>query len=236
MIYRNNQELQNLHVGDKEIQRVLLGESLVWENNKIVLLGTGTSWNIRTLFPTLYNRLTVDNFFLLSANTVTGSDTVRVNYEGDTHYIYITGGLSKSYNPSNGQLSMYLYNNDNTSSVRAVMVTKPEKLTYLGYGTTFNVKTRFPNTYQSMTANNFVIRTLNHWNSSGGRSYGLICNNSRSYTGTWSGTNTETLNKSYNASTGILTCYLNDTGNCDNIDFWDRNSNVYAYASEKSFV
>ena len=91
------------------------------------------------------------------------------------------------------------------------------------------------NTYQNMTADNFVIRTVSHWNNTGS-SNGLICNNSRTNVGNWSGTNTETFTKSYNPSTGVLTCYLNDTGNCDNIESWNRNTNVYAYALEKSFV
>lgn len=235
MIYLNNKELGNLHVGEKEIQRVLLGESLIWENNKVVVLGWGKSWNIRDLYPNLYNQLTADNFFFLSANTVTGSDSVSVAYQGDTQYISIRGGLSKSYNPSTGVLSMYLYNNSNSSNVCAVMVSKPEKLIYMGLGTSFNVRSKFPNAYQSMTVDNFIVRTVSHWNNTGS-SNGLICNNSRSYPGNWSGTNRETFTKSYNPNTGVLTCYLNDTGNCDNIESWNRNSNVYVYAAERSFV
>ena len=50
MIYKNNQELQNLHIGENEIQRVLLGEHLIWENNKIIDLGWAKSWNIKNLF------------------------------------------------------------------------------------------------------------------------------------------------------------------------------------------
>lgn len=235
MIYRNNKELQNLHVGDKEIQRVLLGESLIWENNKIVVLSEGRTWDIRSLYPTLYNTFTLDNFFLLSANRVTGSSSVTVAYEGDVKYLSITGGLSKEYIASTGTLNEYLFNNSNRSNVIPVVVSKPEKLIYCGLGTSFDMKTFFPNSYQSLTVNNFIIKTVRHFNGSG-RAYGLICNNSRTFPGNWSATNTETLVKTYNASTGILSCYLNDTGNADGIDRWNSNSNVYLYASEKSFV
>ena len=235
MIYLNNKELDNLHIGEKEIQRVLLGESLIWENNKIVNLGFGKSWDIQNLFPNIYNELTADNFFFLSFNNVTGSTSVNVAYTGDTKYLRIDGGLSKAYDPSTGILNAYLYNNSNKSDVCAVLVTKPEKLVYLGLGTSFDVKTRFPDRYQSMTADNFVVQTIRHWNGNG-RSFGLICNNSRSSVGSWSGYNVESFVKTYDASNGILTCYLNDTGNCDNIDRWNGNSSVYAYASGKSFA
>lgn len=235
MIHIGSKDPENLHLGNKQLERVMLGNKVVWENNKIILLGNGKSWNIKNLYPNLYNKLTVDNFFILSADSVTGSDSVHVAYEGDTQYIHIRGGLNKDYTPSTGALNMYLFNNGNSSNLRAVMVSKPEKLVYCGYGQSFDIKRLFPTKYQTMNENNFVIKTVVHWNGDG-RPAGLICNNSRSYPGSWSGSNTEKLVKSYSPSTGVLSCYLNDSGDCDNIDTWNRSSNVYVYASEKAFA
>lgn len=236
MIYIGGKEPENLHLGSKQLERVLLGTKIVWENNKIILLGSGKTWNIKDLYPNLYDKLTEDNFFILSAESVSGSDSVHVAYEGDTKYIHISGGLKKTYNKETGSLEMYLYNNSNTSKLTALIISKPEKLVYVGFGTSFNIKNLFPTKYQNMNENNFIVKTLRHWNGSNGNSYGLICNNSRTYPGDWDGTNTTSLIKKYDPSTGVLTCYLRDKGTCENIDNWDRNSNVYVYASEKAFA
>lgn len=231
MIYNNNQELQNLHIGENEIQRVLLGEHLIWENNKIVDLGWGKSWDIKSLFPNLYQDLTIDNFFLLSANNVSGSDTVV-----GTGRLGLASGIVKSYDASTGVLSFYTSYNygQMTNTVRAVMVSKLDKLTYVGYGTSFNVKNIFPNDYQNMTVDNFLVKTIRHWNSDTGLPYGYDYHGSRSISGTWTADGNFTFHKSYNASTGVLTVYFNSSGSASGVsDTWNRNSNCYVYASKK---
>lgn len=231
MIYLNNKELENLHIGEQEIQRVLLGESLIWENNRIVNLGSGKTWNIQNLFPSLYSRLTADNFFFLSFNNV--SESVRVTVqEGGSDRLWIYGGLTKSYNPSTGVLNLYPYLNSQSANLTAVMVTKPEKLTYVGTGTSFNVRNLFPNDYQNMTANNFLVKTLSHWN--GGGANGIVCNEVRNYAGTFSANDLLSFSKSYNPSTGQLTIYAKDNGGTDNATSWNRNSNCVVYGTKKT--
>ena len=233
MIYLNGKELDNLHIGEKEIQRVLLGESLIWENNRIVNLGAGTTWNIRELYPRLYDKLTADNFFFLTFSDAYTSVSVTVQ-SGGSERLYIYGGVSKSYNPTTGILTFYPYLNSSGANLTAVMVTKPEKLVYLGLGTSFNVRTYFPNSYMNLTVDNFIVKGISHWN--GGGSTGLVCNEVRNYAGRFDANDRLSFTKSYNPSTGVLTIYANDYGNTDSNPYWNRNSSVYVYASEKSFA
>ena len=229
MIYKNNEELQNLHIGENEIQRVLLGEHLIWENNKIIDLGWGKTWNIQNLFPNLYQDLTIDNFFLLGATQVSGSDTLV-----GTGEVSIYDGIQKSYNATTGVLSFNTYCNGTTGNVRAVMVSKVDKLTYVGFGTSFNVKNLFPNDYMNMTADNFLVKTMKHWNASSELSITYSYHGRRSYSGTWTADGTFRFYKSYNAETGILTVYFNSSGSASGVsDTWNRNSNCYVYASKK---
>lgn len=72
------------------------------------------------------------------------------------------------------------------------------RLIDLGVGTSFNVKNTLPNDYQSLNANNFYIYQANG-SIGGGGSTDEYTHNQASSSGT--------LVKSYNASTGVLTCY-----------------------------
>lgn len=231
MIYLNNKELDNLHIGETTIQRVLLGESLIWENNKIVNLGAGTTWNIRELYPNLYDRLTADNFYFLTFNSVSTSVVVNVQ-TGGSERLYIYGGVTKSYNPQTGILTFYPYLNSSSATLTAVMVTKPEKLVSLGTGTSFNVRAKFPTNYMNLTADNFIVKSISHWN--GGGATGLVCNEVRNYAGRFDANDRLSFTKSYNASTGVLTVYANDYGNTDSNPYWNRNSSVSIYATTKT--
>ena len=70
--------------------------------------------------------------------------------------------------------------------------------TYLGTGTSFDVKSKFPNEYGSFTADNFICEATGNVSKRGGagnsHGAGSIYLNCHIY-----------VNKSYNASTGILT-------------------------------
>ena len=71
---------------------------------------------------------------------------------------------------------------------------------YLGNNTTFDIKTLFPNDYQSFTSDNFIVETIT----------GSIPSSSVNAKGTWdssslSGNSSLTVSKSYNAETGQLT-------------------------------
>lgn len=222
MIYLNDNELDNLHIGDKEIQRVLLGESLIWENNKVVSLGWGRNFNISGTLPNKYTQLSTSNIFFLSMSNLTTTE----GFSG-TGYLTIRTGFTKTYNASNGAMQMNPWCQRDVGTVSAVVVTKPSKLTYLGTATSFNVKSRFPNDYMNFTVNNFLISGINQYNN------GLILNAYRGVEGSWNATNHHDFIKSYNNSTGVLTCYLRDYGQDNTVERWDFTSPVSVYVTKK---
>ncbi len=232
-IYQGNKEIESVFFGTTPIQQIYQGTNEIWSNGKVIDLGWGTSWNIKNLYPNLYSQLTADNFFFLSANSSTGGASVSVAYVGDTKYLTIRAGIIKSYDSSSGILTFYDHTNNGVGSMHCVMVVDTSKLTYLGLGTSFNIASRFPNDYMNFTSNNFLIRTIRHWNSDYGGSEMLVCNSSRSSPGNYSATSTWSFIKSYNASTGVLTAYSKDRGSEDTGDTWDRNSSCYAYFTKK---
>ena len=69
---------------------------------------------------------------------------------------------------------------------------------YLGTGTSFNIKSRFPNIYSTLTANNFIIGT------NGAPSASTSYYSDNVYHATSSAYTGFGLSKSYNSSTGIL--------------------------------
>lgn len=167
---RNGNELQNCSYGSTEIQKIMYGTNVVWENLKFVDLGTAQSFNIRNYTDNWAN-LTVDNFFMIGNSgraSLSGSET------GDVVF-YVWNDWEKSY--SNGTLTFRVKLTDGNSnvaygSVHAVMVEKRDKLVYLGNGQSFNVR-GYSNyadfTYRNLlmlkpsgTANNGV-RTPNSW-------------------------------------------------------------------------
>ncbi len=70
-----------------------------------ILLGTATSFNVKTLVPNVdYTKLTADNFFIKS---VSGVGDFEVSVSGIQEHPYGKGSFTKSYNASTGVLSCY---------------------------------------------------------------------------------------------------------------------------------
>lgn len=200
-ITKGTKEATDIFYGETEIQEVRLGETLKYIANKIIYLGTGTSFNVASVYSK-YRELTADNFFFLNMGNASASD--RVNGTG---YLTITGDFYKSYNPNTGILTMFNACGNSTDlmsankgSVSAYLITKPQKLVNLGYGFSFNVS-NYPN-FRQFTADNFFIQTIPYH--SGGYPH-YILHNSRTYDGQWYADGNTTFTKSYNASNGVLT-------------------------------
>ena len=232
-IFKGTTEIDSVKIGDTQISQVYAGAQEIWANVKVIDLGWGQSFDVRALYPK-YSQLTVNNFFFLSANSVSGGDSVRVT--STTEYLRIWTGMQKGY--SNGILTFFSGVNNNHANVRAVLVSDPSKLVYLGYGTSFNVRNSFPDSYGSMTNDNFIILKIRHPNPSGGydEMWGRIFNDSRTAPGDYSASDTWSFTKSYNASNGTLSCYANDSGSSDIGQSFGGTSNVYAYAYKKAVV
>ena len=202
----NGKDLQLCYFEDQEISKITFGEFIVWEGQRVIDLGTGRSWDIKTLYPSLYSKLTANNFFFYSANSASITDSIRMrDTDTERQRRSFSGGIRKSYNPETGVLSAYLYagNTNNSYSygnVRMALVTRPEKLIYLGNGYSFNVKSR--SEYQSFTSNNFLISSATDV------SWGAMFY-PQGYTYDDSGRATISVSKSYNASTGVLSGSIN---------------------------
>lgn len=241
-VYLGDKEIEIGAFGDKELVNLYLGDKEIWGGGKVIDLGWGTSWDIKSLYPKLYNKLTADNFLLVAANTVSYWASMKPSgtYQ---EYTNCFDGIIKSYNASTGVLEFRTQGDGDTSgirtnSVRVVLVVKLDKLTYLGYGTTFNVANVFPNDYKNMTVNNFALRTIVHWNTSGTATYSLCSRSGRvgdGYT-TYSDDGQFGIVKSYDANTGVLRMYGRSWGTSDPNDSWDRSCNAYVYASKKPLI
>lgn len=234
----NLKDLAECYSGQTEIERIMYGDRLVWEGNKVIYLGNGQSFDVASVYSD-YASLTADNFLFLSASSCSGSDTETVRYDGDNKYVTIYSGMLKSYNASNGTLSFQSGCGDSRGNVRALLVKDISKLVDMGNGTTFNVKNYFPNDYQSMTADCFAARIIKHWNSTNSNNaWNFTCRIGCYYTGTYSASSTWSMVKSYDPSTGILTFHPNDNGSGINgTQTWNRNGTmIHVYARKKSFV
>lgn len=197
-IYNGTNEITQIFYGTNEISEVYYGTNLVWSGFKCIDLGSAQSFNVASIYSK-YGSLTVNNFYYLTMDTATGSDTERYP---DHSYLRLYGWLRKSYNASTGVFTSCHYVNEDSSAqtgsnVRVVLVTDPSKLTLIGTGQTFNIKSMLSN-YASLTANNFIIQA--------NASQEYLTNTSMSVEGRYSITGTRSLEKSYNASTGVLTC------------------------------
>lgn len=223
MIYKGTKELENLYLGNKELEAVYLGNKEIWTNNVGIYLGSGTSFNIRTLLPNVdYTQLTVNNFYAINGNS-----NYQIWHGGDSKYKPYRTWVEnvKSYNASTGVLTFYyrgMYSSGQGSgthqnyNAQVMFVKKPSKLVSFTTGSgAYNVKNLFPNDYQKMTANNFFIKNF--------RGYGDDIGGWGSQSWTFQRINV----KSYNASNGTLTWYNNKVDPDDGTLF-DSGFTVYA--------
>lgn len=225
-IYYGTNQIDSIYYQGTQLDEVYFGDNLVYSSSKTVELGTNTSFNIKDLYPNLYSKLTADNFFALSAGTASGTNGITMR-ESDTEreWAGFSGALAKSYNANTGILSFYNYcSPGNSMGARVVMVPKTDKLIDLGTSTSFNVSGR--SGYQNFTADNFLILSSN--GASGGNSY-----YPQGYYYSDSGSATVELRKSYNASTGVLSCYIylqsSDTSGVYNYFNFTSTAAVHAY-------
>lgn len=234
MIYLKSKELVNLHAEDKEIQRVLLGDKLVWENAIIIELGTGKSFDVSSIYSR-YADLTSANFFILSADSCSASQGIRMLPTDSREYVGFSAILILNYNSSTGILSCYnaIRNSGgsvlNSGNVKAVLVANPSKLISLGSGTSFNVSEY--SGYKNFTADNFLIKSTGNA-SAGGMFY------PQSYTYDDGGTGTSTISKSYNSSNGVVSTSIRmnsyDTSGVYSWFNWSATANVDLYLNLKA--
>lgn len=217
----NSKDLQGCYYGTTTIKEIYCGSSLVWKYNRVLYLGTSTSFNVKSSYPDIYASLSTNNFFFTTCDSITYTDVLN-NVGAETGYSRITQGRNKSY--SNGTLSFYNYLGGNGTAVngkvKAVLVTKPSELRSLGTATSFNVSSI--SGYQNFNVNNFLIK---NWTPSSN----YIYNQFRGYEGRWTATNTKSLVKAYNSSTGVLTCYIRDVGSSNTGDSWDSTTACEVY-------
>lgn len=167
----NGNELKACYKGSQAIDKIMYGDKLIWENFKIIDLGTAQTFNIKN-YTNNWANLTVDNFFCIG-NSNQASLSGR---ETDDVVFYIRNDWNKSY--SNGTLTFRVKIQDNDDrvaygAVHAVLVEKLDKLVSLGSGTYFNVR-NYANygdfTYKNFLIqkpsgySNFGVRTPGYWN------------------------------------------------------------------------
>ena len=106
------------------------------------------------------------------------------------------GGYQVGYDDGNKDGYNSGYNKGNTDGYNSAK--GQFSATYLGTGTSFDVKSKFPNEYGSFTADNFICEATGNVSKRGGagnsHGAGSIYLNCHIY-----------VNKYYNASTGVLT-------------------------------
>lgn len=205
MIYKGNKELNSLHIGDKEIERVLLGDELIWENFKYYSLGEGTSINIASIYPD-YADLTGDNFFIKSASgNPTFADSIVASEYGPR--LGGSSGLAKSYNSDSGVISANLWASGasvNRKPVTLVLIPNLQKqiesgkIVHLGSGRSFSLKNITDN-WANLTNDNFLISSA---------SYAQMTQ--RYYEGgAYSCAGYATIGFSYDQSNGVLSAFHN---------------------------
>ena len=187
-----SKKIAKIYYGSNEVAKGYYGGNLVFENEKniIVNLGTGKTWNIKTLYPQLpWSKFTTNNFFITYGSAsktgsisgvLQGSCFVNMTYSGGSLTIDMTA-LANGSASTNG-------------SVHAYLVTRPQDLVHLGEGQTFDVSNY--EGYEDFTMDNFLIKSTTNG------TIGTVSN-------TGSYTVSAGISKSYDSSTGILSCSFN---------------------------
>ncbi len=235
-LFLGEKEVDKVYIGEKEIRQIYLGEKEIWGNSKIVNLGSGTEWDIKK-YTSKYKDLTVDNFYYLSMEDVSASNSITV--PGDESYLSIWGWLAKKYDSDTGTFTSNHFlegSSKKVVKVTPVLVVDPSKLIDLGSDQTFNIKEKFPTKYDKYTENNFIIAR----NKTGradlpDNPYSYVFNHFRGEAGTWSVTCTHKLEKKYDKETGILTCRIRSkaTANVAS-DSFDNTFETHVYLVEKA--
>ena len=197
-IFHGGKEITSIFFGSDEISSVYYGSDLVFGGSKIIDLGEGTIFDVKSKYKN-YSDLTVDNFFFQSATQA------KINAYEESGQVDAFDGITKTYNASSGTLNMSIYarygTTKNSEKVHAFLVVKPEKLISLGTATSFNVSSY--SNFKKFTVDNFLIKKFGIADTSTGQE-GKI-GGVRDPHGF---TITTDIVKMYNANRGIFTCYL----------------------------
>ena len=109
-------------------------------------------------------------------------------------------------------LKTAIYNKTETTpanlSACVTSVESMNKVYYLGTGTSFNVKAKLPTLYSSLTESNFVLTSIPSLSASGSKGGMVSKSGGGIYSVSSSASAVYSLTKSYNSSTGVLTCYV----------------------------
>lgn len=155
-LFLGNKETDRVFLGTKELSQIYLGTKEIWSNVKTIRLNSGTEWDIKSLYPSLYKKLTNDNFFIVTANSVTRDISVRMRPGDDREWSGYNVNIVKSYDADTGKLSSYMSNTGGKGAVTPIIVTKTSKLIYLGKKTSFDL-TNIAG-YKNFTEDNFIIK------------------------------------------------------------------------------
>ena len=222
-LFWGEKEIDQVYWGEKEISQIYWGEKEIWTNGKIIKLPAGTSWDIKQ-YTSKYKELTVENFYYLSMADVKNVSHSLTNVGEETGYVTIWGWLDKSYDANSGTFSSVHYasgDNRKNANVTPVIVLDKSKLIDLGSKKTFDIKSRFPDKYQTFTSDNFIF--------SQGHVSSYLYHHFRGYPGTWTVSYNHTIEKSYNQSTGILTLLKRQKAD-SNVDADDYNDTYAMHA------
>lgn len=105
----------------------------------------------------------------------------------------------------------------------AVEINKLNNVIYLGEGTSFDIKAKYPALYSKLTVDNFIVESTTA--SASGQSGGTVGKSGGGFARPrCSYSATTTLAKQYNATTGALTCSVNvgvsgSIGGCEGDEF-----------------
>jgi hypothetical protein len=236
-IYLGASEIESGFDGSTELQNIYIGAQEIWSNSKVINLGTGTSFDVSSIYSK-YDELTANNFFIMAANTASGTSgtgTISVG-SGSAGSWGFQAQLVKSYNSSTGILTAYnaiKEGHDNsvrgTGSVTAVLVVKTENLINLG-SVNGTISVTSYGEYRNFTNDNFLI--ISAASPAHGNSY-----YHQSYAYSDSGSGTSTITKSYNATNGTLTANIkmNSTDTSGVYNYYTANEQgaVYIYLNPK---
>ena len=204
-IYIGNKEVENFMLGSTQIDTIYKGTQEVWNNNAWYLyyLGNGTEFNIRSLGVNV-NLLNADNFISRGQPTqkygycekvYSVATTSRVAYQMQKSYtngnlVYYYQTYSRNTIEATG-MDLYLISHQKITNATKI---KNKNYISLGSGQTFDIKTKYAN-YGSLTANNFYMVNFN-W---------TMFEAGPDETGAGPVEGYGWIEKSYDASTGILT-------------------------------
>lgn len=204
-IYKGSKEVENCMLGSKQVDTIYKGTQEVWNNNAWYLyyIGNGTYFNIRDLGVDV-SKLNTSNFI------ARGQPNQKYGYCERVYSVATTSRVAyqmqKSF--SNGALNFY-YQTYSRNTIEATpmdlylishqKITNATKVKFknyisLGSGQTFDIKTKYSN-YRNLSVNNFYMIDFS-W---------TLFEAGPDETGAGPVEGYGWIEKSYDASTGILT-------------------------------